>query len=462
VKRPFFFLAIFLSILIILFRFFEKEDKFSAGHIANFTSDNPRHLAVKGKVASNPFYRYNYFKKAQSFIVNPSLVKVSKVWFPAYGNIQITSYNNKEVRYGDDVLFEAKLKLPSSGGGDSFDYRRHLARVDIFALATISEKEPIIITGNKASLLKSLVYNSKDLFKRSLEKLFRRPERFFLSAVLLGERQDIPKEWKGIFVKTQTMHLLAISGLHVGIIAFMIFFLIGLLRAPRDFRYIITILLLLFYSLIVGGRPSVVRATVMGIVILGSYLLKRDADIYNSLGLSAVAILMFNPDQLFNYGFILSFVAVLSIVYLTPRINRIFRIDHSRLGGIRYYFLTLASASLAVWLGLLPLTVNFFDIISPISVFVNILAIPLLFIIIALSVVSLIFYPIFFLGLIFAEAAEFFIAILLLLLRFFSRLPLAYLEVKPVPFYIVLLYYFLLIIAVERNRVKRFLLDRTF
>lgn len=215
----------------------------------------------------------------------------------------------------------------------------------------------------------------------------------------------------------------------------------------------------------VGGRPSVVRATVMGTVVLSSYLLKRDADIYNSLGLAAAAILIFNPDQLFDYGFILSFISVFSIVYMAPRINRVCGVDKikriTHWGRIMYYFSTLGAASFAVWLGLLPLTVNFFNIISPISVLVNILAIPLLFAIIALSIASLIFQSIFqFLGIIFAQGTEFFIAILLSSLRLFSKLPLAYLEVESTNIFAVILYYFILIIIFERNRLRQCLLRR--
>lgn len=464
-RRPFFLLAIFLVIFILVFRLFAKEDKFFAGHISHFVQDSPRVLAIKARVVSNPYYQYAYFKKSQVFVVSPTLVKASRVWFPAYGNIRVTSYNDKQAAYGDEILFEAKLKRPFSKIKDSFDYKKYLERSGIFALATISEKNPIIITGRKAPLIRRLAYDLKDLLKRNLRSLFRRPERYFLSAILLGERQDIGKEWKDIFVKTQTMHLLAISGLHVGIIAFIILFFIGLFGTPRNFRYIATIILLVFYAIMVGGRPSVVRATVMGIVILGSYVLKRDADIYNSLGLAAAVILIFNPEALFDYGFILSFVSVLSIVYMTPRINRIFRIDKIKRITHRnraiYYFSTLASASFAVWLGLLPLSANFFNISSPISVFVNILAIPLLFVIIALAIAALIFHPIFrFLGAIFAESTQFFIGILLSFLRSFSKLPFAYLEVRSTSFFLTILYYLILISVFESPRLKQYLLKR--
>ena len=461
-KRPFFFFACFVAVLILIFHFFVKEERRSSGHMSNFVSGGARYLAVKGTIISDPFDRYSYYKRRQIFVVKPELVKVSKSWYFAYGNIRVTSFSNKELKYGDEILFETKLKLPFSDPDDSFDYKGYLERSGIYALATISERDPLIVTGRKAFPLKTFAYGLKDFLSQKIQCSFKAPEKHFLSAVLLGERQDIPEGWRDIFIKTQTMHLLAISGLHVGIIAFIMLFFIGLFGIPRNLRYIITILLLVFYAIMVGGRPSVVRATVMGVVILGSYVLKRNADIYNSLGLAAAAILMFNPDELFDYGFILSFVSVLSIVYMTPRINRALRVDnikrYTRLGSVKYYFLSLATASFAVWLGLLPLNMNFFNIISPVSVFVNILAIPLLFVIIALSLSALIFYPIFsLLGLIFAEAAHFFIAILLSSLKFFSSLPLAYLEVKSTGISYVVLYYFALIIIFERNRLRQIL-----
>lgn len=465
-KRPFFYFAIFLSVLILVFRFFVKEDKFPPGHISTFVTNKSQHLAIKGNVISAPYYKYTYFRKAQIFIAAPSLVRVSNSWLSTYGNIYVASFSDKKLKYGDEVLFEANLKAPSSRTESLFDYKRYLAREGIYALAAISKKDPVVITGNKASPLKSLAYKQKDLFKRKIEYLFKAPERYLLYAILLGERQHIPEDWKDAFIKTQTMHLLAISGLHVGIITFIIFFSVGIFGIPRNERYIITILLLLFYAVIIGFRPSIARATVMGVVILGSYLLKRDNDIYNSLGLAASLILIYNPDQLFNYGFILSFASVLSIIYMTPHISRLLGFDKIKTvtpsEKVTYYFFNLASASLAVWVGLLPLAINFFNIISPVSVVVNILAIPLLFIIIALSVSALIFHMIFpFLGVIFAEAAEFFIATLLSSLRFFSELPFAYFKVSSMNVCLTPLYYLIIIfIFTERKRRRQYFRGR--
>ena len=459
-KRPFFILAIFLIIFILAFRFFVKKNVLFPGHISYLVSQKQLHSAVKGTVTSNPFCKYLYFKKAQIFVVKPEAVKVSKEWLPAYGDIRVTSYSKNKVRYGDEILFEASLKMPFSREESSFDYKRYLERFNIYALAIISDKAPLIIMEHeKGNPLKNFVYNIKNVIERNIKNLYKTPEQYFLSAVLLGDRQDIPREWKDIFSKTQTMHLLAVSGLHVGIVAFIIFFLVGIFGLPRNFKCSVTIFVVIFYAVMVGGRPSVVRAAVMAVVFLSSYVFKRNADIYNSLGLAAVIILIYNPDQLFDYGFILSFVSVFFIIYMTPLLNRLFHIDKIKraalLGNAAYYFSSLFSASCAVWFGLLPLSVNFFNIISPVSLIVNIFAIPALFVIISLSVFSLIIHPILpFLAVIFAEAAKFFIDVLILFLGLSSKIPFACFKVESQNIFAVAFYYMLLVSIIEFSKKK--------
>ena len=397
-KRPFFIVALILALLIPLFRLFHGEDSFAPGHISYFVSEKPRYLAVKGTIVSDPLFKCTYFKEGQDFILRAQFVKVADAWRPVYGNIRVTSYGEEDLEYGDDILSEAKLKVPSSGGDIAFDYRVYLARKGIYAVAVISDKDALIVTGNKAYAFRRGAYRLKDLIKERIERIFRPPERYFLAAVLLGERHEIPAEWRELFARTQTMHMLAISGLHVGLITFIVLAFFGILRVPRNPRLLLTIFFMIFYAIMVGGRPSVIRATVMAVVVLGSYALKRNADIYNSLGLAAVLILVYNPDGLFDTGFILSFVSVLSIVYLTPRFNRWFHFDRIEKTTFRgralSYVSSLGTASLSVWLCLMPFTAYFFGIISPVSVLVNIIAIPVLFAIIALSISALMFHPV--------------------------------------------------------------------
>jgi len=492
-KRPFFFLAILMSVFIGTANLFIKDDYYRPEHISHFVSQKPRSFAIYGVVASDPILKHAALGDTYSFLVTPSLIRVWDKWFPACGIISVTSHKDKETEYGEEILFEAAIKAPSDEK-ESANYTAYLKKKGIFALATIRRKdaltrstslrvnperapafgstwlitprEPsraesrdkrgiveglISVEANDSSSFLRFAYRMKNALNEKINKIFSVPSRYFISALILGERQNISRDWKNIFVNTQTIHLLAISGLHVGIISFIILFLTGLFGLPRDAKYIVTIFLILFYSVMVGWMPSVARSAIMGTVILGACVLKRDADIYNSLGLAACIILIFQPNQLFDMGFILSFGSVLSLIYIYPKINRALCFDKidrkEKWGAILYYIATLFSASLAVWIGIFPIVLYFFNLISTISIIVNILAIPCMFIVMPLAISAIIFQPFcIFLGAAFKEATEFFLAILLSLLDLCSKMPLAYFNSAPVSVIIIPLYYFVLFV----------------
>ena len=125
-----------------------------------------------------------------------------------------------------------------------------------------------------------------------------------------------------------------------------------------------------------GASTPVVRATVMAIVFLAAYLLKREPDIYNSLSLAALFILAVNPKQLFDIGFQLSFASVISIVYLYPKIKTALGIERLKIGYLRF-IVDGCLVSLSAWLGTLGFIAYYFKIISPITVIANIFIVPL-------------------------------------------------------------------------------------
>lgn len=459
-KRPFFFLAVFISVLICAANFFLKDDYYRPEHISHFVYQKPEPLAVDGIVANTPVLKYTALGNVYSFLVRPKLIRVSGKWFPACGIISVTSHKNKEPEYGEEILFEAAVRSPSEDER-SAKYTAYLKKKGIFALAVIREKDALVsLKVNDSSVFMRFAYKMKTELNKRIDKIFSVPARYFMSALLLGDRQNISREWKNIFVNTQTIHLLAISGLHVWIISFIILFVMGLLGLPRTAQYFATILLVLFYSVMVGWMPSVARSAVMGTVVLGAYIFKRDADIYNSLGLAACMILVFQPNQLFDMGFILSFGSILSLVYIYPKLNKFFgfdRIDRQKkTGAVLYYTATLFSASLAVWFGLFPIILYFFNLISFISIIVNIFAIPCMSVIMSLAISAVIFQPFLaFLGMAFKEATELFLTILLSCLDFCSKIPCAYFNSAEVSPAIVPLYYLILFVICEQNAIKQ-------
>ena len=148
-------------------------------------------------------------------------------------------------------------------------------------------------------------------------------EARFLNGLILGERNEVPSDLKADFVTVGVMHLLAISGQQVVLVALLIAALLTLLRVPEKPRLLIVACVLAYYVVLTGSSPSVTRAGIMSIVVLGSGLAQRRSDVLNALGIAASGILLWDPKQLFDPGFLLSFSAVLAIVLLYPVVLRL-------------------------------------------------------------------------------------------------------------------------------------------
>jgi len=457
-NRPFFYLAIVLSFAILAFTKF-SEPEFAQGHITRFISDEFRNFTLKGKIVDDPSTGYRFYSPFSTFVLRPELIKFSGTWYPVFGDMKVTYHGRKRLRYGDRIVIEAKVKEAAGFSGSTFDYKSYLESKGIYALARVSRKDAVVVLESEPALVKKMAYAAKEVLERKIKLFFHNPESHFVSAVLIGERSGIPHEWRDIFAKTQTMHLLAISGLHVGIIIYIFIFIVTLINLPRKARYITTIILAVFYAFVAGARPSVIRATVMGVVFLGSYLAGRRSDILNSLGLAATLILAYRMDELYQPGFIFSFASVISIVYVTPAVMQSFPVRKAYNSGpgtkFLYYFLGIASASCAVWIGLLPLNINFFNIVSPVSLLVNIVAIPVLFVILALSIAAIsigFILPV--LGYMLAEASELFIDLLLVFLKFFRDLPFSYIETGKVHVAYIVLYYLCIGLICRKYAIK--------
>ena len=143
-----------------------------------------------------------------------------------------------------------------------------------------------------------------------------------LKGILLGKRSDLPTETLDIFRNSGTFHVLAVSGLHVGLVAMFCYFGFRCFRLPQKVLCLLTIAAVLIYACLIGFRPSVFRASLMAILFLFATVIDRDADLFNLLGFAALVLLLLNPLQLWDVGFQLSFIAVTAIVYFVPKMEK--------------------------------------------------------------------------------------------------------------------------------------------
>ncbi len=259
---------------------------------------------------------------------------------------------------GGTVYVRAKLSpVPPPGNPGEFNYQQYLAQRKIFVSAFVRPGHYAV--DNARSTWSKIRYAPIGWRESALTAFAKGPlgkqEYAVIAALTLGSNQFLDDEIRSSYVNTGTMHVLSVSGQHVGLILIILNFVLSILSKNKHSRVArngIIIVCLWLYAGIVGFAPSIVRATVMYTFMLGGGMLQRKMNIYNSLAASAFFICLFNPLVLFDAGFQLSYGAVLSIVYFQPPLARLLYVKNRFLNGIWQ----LATVAVAAQLGTLPVS----------------------------------------------------------------------------------------------------------
>jgi competence protein ComEC len=290
-----------------------------------------------------------------------------------------------------------------------------------------------------------------------------------LWAMTLGWRTAFTGDIADPFLRAGTMHLFAIDGLRIALISGMLVALLRVLQVSRAWCGIVAIPAIWFYTAATGWESSAIRASVMMTIVLGGWALKRPGDLINSLAAAAFLILLWEPRQLFEASFQLSFFVMLVIGLLLPRMNKIsdgfLRHDPLLPNGLipkwrrsliqilrmlaRYF-----SLSLAAWLGSIPLSAKYFHLFSPISTFANIIAVPLGTLALMSNLGALIcgsWFP-FATGL-FNNAAWFFMSMMTVVSEWFTKIPGSYFYV-PAPSWISIAIYYAALVVILSGWLK--------
>ena len=225
-----------------------------------------------------------------------------------------------------------------------------------------------------------------------------------LHALLLGYRSRLSGQARDAFAATGTLHIFAVSGLHVGIICGMIIFVLKILRVSREYWVLFLAPLVAAYTFATGARPSAVRACVMAVVFYGAPLVGRRTDAVSALAAAALLVLAWDPAQLQDAGFVFSFVVVAGILAFYPsferRLRRLWQPDPLRLQAeakpvvwgrsILRYVLNLGALGCAAWLASAPLAALYFGRFAPVAMVGNFVVIPLAFCILVGGALSLV------------------------------------------------------------------------
>jgi ComEC/Rec2-related protein len=284
-----------------------------------------------------------------------------------------------------------------------------------------------------------------------------------VTALVLGYRTRLSPDVRESFVRTGTMHVFAISGLHVGMLCAVIVFALGVLGLPRTMWVLALAPLIGAYACVTGGRASAVRACAMAIAYLAAPLFRRRPDAITALAMAGVVILIWNPAQLTDMGFIYSFAVVSGIMFIVPLfdgiVSPLWQADPLSMPemdavpawwrGLLRTVLRVIMVSVAAWLTSTPLSLHFFGRFCPVALLGNIIALPLAFLILTTGCLSVAGGALFGgIGEVFNYANWVFARLLIAAMRGLERIPFGWVECERISGWAVILWYGVLAAAV--------------
>ena len=325
----------------------------------------------------------------------------------ASNNVEILAYFEKDSttpppQFGDLIGFYSDVRyIESNGNPLEFDYQQYMSRQGVYCQTYIKKQEYEIL---QQAYQKGIKYYGAKI-RNSLINIYKQTgisgqQLAVLEALTLGYKSDLDPATITSFQKSGAMHILAVSGLHTGIIMLITNFLLQFLDHSHKTRFIkciLIILILWIFAAITGFSASVCRSALMFSMMTMSQILDRSSSTYNTLATSAFILLIFNPLLIFNVGFGLSYLAVLAIISTMPFVKKTLpKFDpvhdthwiHTKKWLIRY-FLGIVFVSIAAQLGTSILSIRTFNLFPTYFLLTNIIVIPLSYFIMVTSIILL-------------------------------------------------------------------------
>ncbi len=272
----------------------------------------------------------------------------------ARGKVLVRVRGDYRFSLGQEVLFKAGLSRLDALSGETWS-------------ATVDRKD--LVRRGYSSFPWSLRAEAREWLHRAISRAGY-PASALMEALLIGSREDVPPDLYDGFKKTGSLHILALSGLHVGVLYALLLTILGFLR-NKPVKLLIATLVLVFYQLLAGFMPSLLRATIMIMLAGAGLLLDRDAEPLNLLALSGIVVLLMRPWQAFSLSFQLSYLALAGILAIGPVFQRLLE---SRIPKI---VLAPLAMSLGAQIATFPLVVARFGVFYPSGLLAGLILVPL-------------------------------------------------------------------------------------
>ncbi len=277
---------------------------------------------------------------------------------------------------GDRVEFTTRLYPIAPGKVQTgFDRRHYLNLKGIFGVAYLPNVLNVRVDRRSRFGLFHVIDRLRNAIRGSLYRNLTEPQSALAAGFLIGETRDIPGPVYKMFRDSGTLHLLAVSGSNVALILIFITFVIRPFKWSRRRRAIILLLVILVFAELSYEEPSVIRASVMAALVITAQLIQRRYDLNNVIACAAVMILLVSPGQLYDVGFRLSFVTAWGLIFILPKLDRLFNRHHNR----RWYRWLIFPLMVSVVAQVVstPVIAYHFGQVPAISVLANLIIVPL-------------------------------------------------------------------------------------
>ncbi|HPS26082.1 MAG TPA: ComEC/Rec2 family competence protein, partial [Bacteroidales bacterium] len=331
---------------------------------------------------------------------------------------------SSKLNYGDEIFFKGRFaEVPPPMNPREYNYKNYLKYRQVEYSTYVMKTRWKLLTSGNGSVLKGFAYTLREKLLQILRDNGLQGREFaVVSALLVGYTDNLDPELIREYQGTGAIHILSVSGLHVGIIFIVLNFLLQFFDKSKYGRLPKALFLLVFiwfYAVLTGMSPSVMRATAMFSFVIVGKALRQPPAIYNTIAASALVLLMFDPYMLMAVGFQLSYLAVLGIVALYPAISKVWTPKYWLLRQIW----SLVAVSLAAQMVTFPLCLLYFHQFPNYFLLTNIIATPLSGLVIYLGIAVLVFNFIPWLAMILAKALSYSLLFLNGSISFIEGLP---------------------------------------
>jgi competence protein ComEC len=352
--------GILINTLFIIFGFqltVFNTGKFSSNHFSNY-SDRSQFQLIK--VYQQPVEKEKIFK----LFAKVEKVKCNDKWIKTSGNILIVLPKDSlssQIRYGDYLIVSAKIektKPPMNPG--EFDYKKYLSYQSVYDQTYLSPDSWVKTGDRGGNPVSRLACNMQtellNVFKKYVSG---KRELAVISALILGDTDGIDSDLMNAYAGTGAIHVLSVSGMHVGLILIALNFLLFFMnknKLLRILKAIIIICFLIFYAILTGLSPAVMRSAIMLSLIIAGITFNKSHNILNAMAFSAFVLLLYDPFLITNVGFLLSYFAIGGIVVFHKYFYRLFEFNNSIIDKIW----SATCAAFAAELGTFPIAILFF------------------------------------------------------------------------------------------------------